>query len=81
MSFIGELFSKVGGYKNYCVINVGGEYIYAEGVERLVSIADKTISFYANKKLVLIVGENLAIEDLDDGTIMVKGKIVSVEEK
>ena len=81
MSFIGELFSKIGGEKDYCVINFGGEYIYAEGVEKIVSISDNAFTFSSKGKLVEITGENLEIEDLDFATVMVKGKIIGVQTK
>ena len=81
MSFIGELFSKVGSSKSYCVINFGGEYIYAEGVDKIVSISDSAIVFASKDKLIEITGKDMQIEDLDYATIMVKGKVVCVQEK
>ena len=81
MSFIGELFGKVGAKKSYCVINFGGEYIYAEGVDKIVSISDSVVVFTSQGKLVEITGEDMQIEDLDFATLMVKGKIVGVQEK
>lgn len=81
MSFIGELFDKTGLIGCYCVILFGGQYAYAEGVDRLVGINDSEITFVSNDKTVVIFGNDLQIEDLEQGTIMVKGKIERVEEK
>ena len=81
MSFIGELFSKLDGGYGYCVINFGGKFVYAEGIEKLVSISASAVNFVASKKQVVIEGEGLEVEDLDCGTAVIKGKIVRVEEK
>jgi hypothetical protein len=81
MSFIGELTAKLGVGGGYSVINFNGEYVYVEGVERLVYVGDQEISVLFKKIVISVTGENLMMEELDGGTLIIKGKINCVSQK
>ncbi len=74
MSFIGELIERVDA-NVYNAINFGGRYCYVEGVIRVTSIGDEEIKFAVKGAILTVSGENLMIEELDEGTVIVKGDI------
>ena len=74
MSFIGELIERLDA-NGYNVINFGGRYCYVEGVRRVTSIGDEEIKFEVKGATVTVTGKNLMIEELDEGTVIVKGGI------
>lgn len=63
----------------YQVINYNGEAVYIEGVRRVRSIAQDEITVGVGKSASLIVtGSDLVLYDLSDGSVTVKGSIISV---
>ncbi|MBO5215455.1 MAG: YabP/YqfC family sporulation protein [Clostridia bacterium] len=81
MSFIGELTAKLGICGGYSVINFNGEYVYVEGIERLVFVGENEISVSAKRTVITVEGEKLMMEELDGGTLIIKGKINCVSQK
>lgn len=74
MSFIGELIDRPDAGK-YNVINFGGKYCYVEGVKRIESIDDGEIGLMVSGAEIKVSGEGLMIEELDESTVIIKGKI------
>lgn len=77
MSFIGELINKPDAGK-YNVIDFGGKYCYVEGVSRITSIDDDKIELTVPGAQILVSGEGLMIEELDESTVIIKGRIGGV---
>ena len=74
MSFIGELIERLDA-NGYNVINFGGRYCYVEGVGRVVGIDESVVTLKVKGAEITISGENLMIEELDEGTVIIKGRI------
>ena len=81
MSFIGELTTRLGVGGGYSVINFNGEYAYVEGIDRLVLVSENEVVVGSKKTLISILGSSLMLEELDGGSLIIKGKIDSVTQK
>lgn len=62
----------------YNIINYGGEAIYIEGIRRILSIDPVNMRFDCKKKIIVLSGENLRVSQMEDGCVVVVGKVVSV---
>lgn len=77
MSFFKEISDKIGRRftGGYNIINFGGEYIYVEGIGRVLSLDEGKIELSSGDTLLEIVGENLEITELEKGSVIIKGRI------
>ncbi len=62
----------------FTVININGERVYIEGVKKLISVSENQVALETKKTFVVVEGELLQIEEIDDGSVTVKGKIIAI---
>ncbi len=77
MSFFKEISDKIGRriIGGYNIINFGGEYIYVEGIGRVLSLDADRIELSSGDTVLEISGENLEITELEKGSVIIKGRI------
>lgn len=66
----------VGGYK---IINFDGRAVYIEGYRSLMSISKEEVVLKLKKGRLKVIGKDIVIKDLNEGVLVVYGKITSVE--
>ncbi len=66
---------------NYRTINLGGKYLYLEGIKSVISFGISEMDFQMKKTKLVVEGENLKIKYLDKNTCVIEGNIRSVGEK
>jgi hypothetical protein len=62
----------------YALALFNGERTYVEGVVKLLSIGDETITLECKKAIVSISGNELKVDEIDDGSVTISGKIVQI---
>ena len=83
MSFFKEVASALGIDKDsiangYQIINYNGNAVYIEGFRRILSIDERAVAVALKKQRLTVSGENLAVKELENNTVIVCGKIISV---
>ena len=78
MSLLNEIREKSGGYT---VINFGGKTVYIEAYKRLKSITSECIELEVRNATLEIVGMELILDEVNDGTLTVTGKILAITER
>ncbi len=63
---------------NYRYLNIGGNFLYVEGVKSVVNFSGEKMQFQLKKSMLEVCGDELLIKYLDKSTIVLQGKIVSV---
>ena len=81
LSEIEKLMNAVGASVNYRILNLGGGYLYIEGIKSVVSFGDKEMQFQLKKSLLIVQGEDMKVKYLDKSTCVINGKIISVVTK
>ena len=82
-NFFSELKTKCGlkleEITPYNIVNIGGKILYVEGHKGLLKLSSDTISCKLKSGYVEIKGNNLFVQELTEGTILVQGKIYKTE--
>lgn len=65
----------------YTVINYGGKAVYVEGVNKLLFVGAENVKLSVGKKYIEIDGEELVIDQMETGALIVKGHIFSITER
>ena len=83
MSFFKEVAAVLGLNADsiangYQVINYSGAAVYIEGFKRILSIDERAVAVATKKQRLTVSGENLAVKELENNTVIVCGRIVSV---
>ena len=74
---IEKLMTGVGESANYRTINLGGKFLYIEGIKSVVSFGVDEMQFQLKKCLLVVNGINLKIKYLDKSTCLIEGEIFS----
>jgi len=67
----------IGGYS---WVNYNGEALYLEGIKKVVLLSDAEIVVDTGKPRVRVTGEGLTVFSLEEKTLIIKGRILSVGE-
>lgn len=80
MSFFKEVATALGIdiANGYQVINYNGLAVYIEGFRRILSIDGTAVVVGMKKQRLTVSGENLAVRELENNTVIVCGKIIAV---
>ena len=82
MSIINEIFSSLDldnitdMYRYY---NLGGKVVYIENFVRVNTFSKTEIVLKLKRGMIKVLGENLAIEELNKASLIIKGLIKGVE--
>ena len=66
--------------KDFNLVNISGKMLYAEGHLGLTVMNENMIAFKIKNGRIVVEGENLFLGELTDNTMLIKGKIVKVEQ-
>ena len=72
---IEKLMAGVGSSANYRLINLGGKFLYVEGIKAVVSFGVDEMQFQLKKCLLIVTGKNLKVKYLDKSTCIIEGEI------
>ena len=72
---IGEMIKDNGGYT---LAIFSGERAYLEGVVKVLAIGDETITLQCKKAMVSLCGNGLKVDEIDDGSVTISGKIMQI---
>lgn len=72
---IEKLMAGVGTSANYRLINLGGKFLYVEGIKAVVSFGVDEMQFQLKKCLLVVAGKNLKVKYLDKSTCIIEGEI------
>ena len=72
---IEKLMGSVGSSANYRTLNLGGKFLYIEGLKSVVSFGTEEMQFQLKKCLLIVVGKNLKVKYLDKSTCIIEGEI------
>lgn len=78
---IEKLMAGVGASANYRTINLGGKFLYIEGLKSVVSFGTEEMQFQLKKCLMIVTGKNLKVKYLDKYTCVLEGEIFSCTTK
>lgn len=78
---IEKLMAGVGASANYRLVNLGGKFLYIEGLKSVVSFGSDEMQFQLKKCLLVVVGNNLKVKYLDKTTCVLEGEIFSCDIK
>lgn len=78
---IDKLMVKTDTSINFRTINLGGKYLYLEGIKSVISFGTEEMDFQMKKCVLIVTGENLKIKYLDKNTCVIEGEIKSVGER
>lgn len=78
---IEKLMAGVGVSANYRLINLGGKFLYIEGLKSVVSFGVEEMEFQLKKCLLVVVGKNLKVKYLDKASCVLEGEIISCDIK
>ncbi len=76
MSFWSEIAQKVGFVGGYSTVNFNGKALYVEGAGKVVSVERDKIEVTAGGALISVVGESLTLDEVSDGGVIIKGRIL-----
>lgn len=74
MSFINDLSEKIRQY-GYTLIDYGGCAAYVEGVLKILDFSENRVELAVDSGILTVEGEALTIAELEDKTIIIKGKL------
>ena len=63
---------------NYRTVNLGGKFLYIEGIKSVVSFGIDEMQFQIKKALLIVEGHDLKIKYLDKNTCVIEGSIKNV---
>lgn len=66
---------------NYRVINIGGNFLYIEGIKSVVNFSTDNMTFQLKKKTLSVNGVDLKVKYLDKTTCIIEGQITGMEAK
>ena len=72
---IEKMLAGVGSSVNYRIVNLGGKYLYVEGIKSVVSFGVEEMQFQLKKCLLVVGGKNLKVKYLDKTTCAIEGEI------
>ena len=75
---IEKMMTSVGSSISYRFINLGGKFLYIEGIKSVVSFGEEEMQFQLNKSLLVIGGNMIKVNYLDKHTCILEGNIKSV---
>lgn len=78
MDEIEKFMQGAGASANYRLVNLGGSYLYIEGIKSVLSFAEDEMQFQLKKKLLTVAGIGLKVKYLDKSTCVLIGEISSV---
>lgn len=82
MSMISEIekfmSNEINTSTNYRIINIGGNFLYIEGIKSVVSFGEDEMLFDIKKKGLKVQGSALKIKYLDKTTVVIEGNVISV---
>ena len=81
LSEIEKLMNSVGASVNYRILNLGGGYLYIEGIKSVVSFGETEMQFQLKNTLLVVQGVEIKVKYLDKSTCVLNGKIISVVTK
>ena len=74
-----KIADKTDVLNEFNIVNVSGRALYVEGHMGLTVISSQAVVFKTKKGRIVVEGENLALSELTENTILLRGKIVKVE--
>lgn len=75
---IEKLMTNVGASINYRTINLGGKFLYVEGIKNVVAFSTTQMEFQLKNCLLIVDGSGLKLNYLDKTTCVIEGEIKSV---
>ena len=78
---IEKLMNSTNISANYRIIDVGGKFLYVEGIKNVVEFAENSMKFQLKKSLLVVEGADLKVKYLDKTTCVIEGEIFSVVTK
>ena len=81
-NFFNEIKKKCGEefLVEFNLVNISGKMLYIEGHNGLTVLTSQSIAFKIKNGRVVIEGENLVLSEMTDNTMLIKGKIIKVEQ-
>lgn len=65
---------------DFNIVNMSGKLVYVEGHLGLTILSENLISFKIKSGKIVIEGENLFLSELTNNTLVIKGKIIKMEQ-
>jgi len=75
---IEKLMNSANTSSNYRIVNIGGKFLYIEGIKNVVSFGINEMQFQLKKCLCVVGGTNIYVKYLDKTTCVLEGEINSV---
>lgn len=75
---IEKFMSECGVAIGYRLINLGGKFLYIEGIKSVLSFGEDEMDFALKRSMLEVKGRNLKIKYLDKTTCTLEGEILSV---
>ncbi len=75
---IEKFMNSVDSSINYRLVNMGGKFLYIEGLKSVVSLGTESMSFQLRQVILDISGKNLKLSYLDKASCVIEGEITSV---
>ena len=65
---------------DFNIVNISGKMLYVEGHIGLTIMTPQTIAFKIKGGRMVVEGEGLFLSELSDNTMIIKGKIIKMEQ-
>ena len=81
-NFFDEIKKKSDGsmLNDFNLVNISGKILYVEGHLGLTVMTAESIAFKIKGGRIVIEGENLFLSELSENTMLIKGKIIKMEQ-
>jgi len=66
---------------NFRYMNIGGNFLYVEGIKSFVELSEIKVQFQLKKNVLEVLGKGLKVKYLDKTTSVIEGEIISVVTK
>ena len=66
----------LGGFR---IVMMSDRAVYIEGINKIITLSKECVVFKLQKGCIKVNGNNLVIQDLNIGSVMLVGKILGVE--
>ena len=75
---IEKFMTELGASTTYRVVNLGGKFLYIEGIKSILSFGEEEMAFALKREQLIVQGKNLQVKYLDKTTCSLEGEISSV---
>lgn len=79
MEEIEKLMNCADSSINYRIINLGGKFLYIEGINSVVCFSEEEMRFQLKKHMLVICGNKMKIKYLDKNSCVIEGEVKGVE--